>query len=306
MNKITIKQLQELYAANKLVVPTYQRNYVWSSTKKKDLILAILDKEEAIPNLTFHIQEEIWNIVDGQQRIFSILEYLRGEISITLNDTDRWSTTKDWIGTYKKLPCCEAFLDFAFDYKTTTKPRTSFVRLQNGQPLNEAEKRHAADCELNSYLKWLTEHYDGLWSVCNFNNDRFKTYEVLSACVYLACKGVSVKTQKQLREFSDSFNSKEEGEGCETVNRLLTFMQTQIKSKQKFLSSANFRAVFCALKFEEGHNRLNQFEGTLDDFLSTCATLNSLKNRNRMGEEMDQKEVFLIAYREFVQLRLAA
>lgn len=75
--------------------PPFQRNPVWTDHQKSYLIDSILNGYP-IPEL--YIQEKVdesgnmqYIIVDGQQRIRSVLEYIAGEFSITEEDSEKWA-----------------------------------------------------------------------------------------------------------------------------------------------------------------------------------------------------------------------
>jgi uncharacterized protein with ParB-like and HNH nuclease domain len=74
--------------------PPFQRNPVWTETQKSFLIDSILNGYP-IPEL--YIQEKVSSdgntkhiIVDGQQRIRSVLEFLRGEFKISESESAKW------------------------------------------------------------------------------------------------------------------------------------------------------------------------------------------------------------------------
>jgi hypothetical protein len=89
----TIGQLSTLALTGKLDLnPAYQRNWVWSESAQERLI-ATIRSGQPIPNFFIRIVGPgAYEVVDGQQRIRSILAYKCGDISdsdsLTYNDLD--------------------------------------------------------------------------------------------------------------------------------------------------------------------------------------------------------------------------
>ena len=75
---ITIKELIILYNENKLILdPPYQRNFIWSKIDQEKLIDSILNNYP-LPNIFFLKRKYAMEVVDGQQRIRTIINYSRG------------------------------------------------------------------------------------------------------------------------------------------------------------------------------------------------------------------------------------
>lgn len=75
---LTVKGLIDLYNTNKLVLdPPYQRNFIWSKKDQEKLIDSILNNFP-LPNLFFLKRDEKIEVVDGQQRIRTIINYDKG------------------------------------------------------------------------------------------------------------------------------------------------------------------------------------------------------------------------------------
>jgi len=166
INSITIKELKRKWEDRQIVIPTYQRNSVWSSAQKRAFIMAILDGETCIPNLAIHVEDSKWNIVDGQQRTRTIVEYMEDRIALPKNLLAQEGLHESLAGKFSKLPddAKEAFLDYSLDYKMSRYPRKSFLRLQNAKPLTNAEKNHALECDLNDCLQELASEFTDLYS----------------------------------------------------------------------------------------------------------------------------------------------
>jgi len=121
-NKIEIKSISDLLAIENLNIPSYQRAYKWSTKNITELLNDIDDalakqKENKIPDFKYRIgtvllhdnkEDNTFDVIDGQQRIVSLLlllKYLKGCNFIHLNLEDRttqfnlytnYAFIKDW------------------------------------------------------------------------------------------------------------------------------------------------------------------------------------------------------------------
>lgn len=86
----SIRNLIDLYEKNKLILdPPYQRNFIWSKANQEQLIDSII-RNYPLPNLFFLKKGENYEVVDGQQRIRTIINYNKG-ILIPKNKDQRKS-----------------------------------------------------------------------------------------------------------------------------------------------------------------------------------------------------------------------
>lgn len=89
---LSINKLLEIFLDKKIIIPIYQRDYVWDITLIKNLISSLND--DLMQNNNSYLNNIILldtkgsslEIVDGQQRIFSIMLILFGLFKIAQND----------------------------------------------------------------------------------------------------------------------------------------------------------------------------------------------------------------------------
>jgi hypothetical protein len=75
---LTLWGIREMWKQGDIVVPEFQRNYVWSMEQASLLIESFL-LGLPVPQVFFYIDEENKNLViDGQQRIVSVVQYFDG------------------------------------------------------------------------------------------------------------------------------------------------------------------------------------------------------------------------------------
>ena len=75
---LTLSVLSEMWKNEDILIPEFQRNFVWS-IKQSSLLIESFLLGLPVPQIFFYIDEENKNLViDGQQRILSIVYYLEG------------------------------------------------------------------------------------------------------------------------------------------------------------------------------------------------------------------------------------
>ncbi|WP_418187135.1 DUF262 domain-containing protein [Aliarcobacter lanthieri] len=102
-DKKTIKELYELYRNYKLILkPFFQRNLVWTEKAKSKFIESIL-LNIPISELYLNSKDGIYNIIDGQQRLSTIFQFLedgftlKGLEKLTHFNDKKFSNIKDEI-----------------------------------------------------------------------------------------------------------------------------------------------------------------------------------------------------------------
>lgn len=165
---LPVREVLAMKAQQMLVVnPEYQRGAAWRRTQQKKLLDSLL-RGYPLPLFYFHhfkrtaagIVNQAFEIIDGQQRINALSDYVEGKFKLLdpLKD-DAEARFPDFI---KKLPCPWAgktFHDLSSELQTQLREtplqivkiecndkneaRDLFVRLQAGMPLTSQEKRDA-------------------------------------------------------------------------------------------------------------------------------------------------------------------
>lgn len=288
---ITLEELKTMHKLGHVVIPEYQRGEVWTNAMKREFICSILDREPAIPGITIHRVNKDVHMVDGQQRITAIMDYLNDELTLQKTQLKQSCLNEALAGKFSGLPetIRRDFLSFALDYKVTDNPRKTFLRLQNAKPLNNAERNHALDCSLNACLKELVSKYASLINRCAFDNKRFKAEEVFMGCLHIAICGQAAKDKKDYEQLYRSFDASNNAQAIAAAQDIFNLLSEAIHDRQVFLGAANFRALFLLL--HEAGDEMDTYKPYLNEFLKKCVHIERLKTRNRQGEEHRQKDV---------------
>ena len=146
-----IAWIQKRYIQDEITLEApFQRNPVWTTKQKAYLIDTIL-RGYPIPEL--YIQEytdaegnDVYVVVDGQQRIRACVEYVAGEFGLDREDSPEWAEMKfDDLGeVYKKKIYSYNFVVRTLPEMDHQQLREMFQRLnRNTIALNSQELRHA-------------------------------------------------------------------------------------------------------------------------------------------------------------------
>jgi len=175
-------------------IPEWQRQEVWSRSKKQNLIDTIL-RGWKLPKfylLKASDDPEAYEVVDGQQRLVTIWEFFEGELSLAEE------TAKDFVGKlYGELPdkVVDAFDDYEIEFDeieeaTEEEVKEFFQRLQEGLPLTSAEKLNSIHSKLRDYLVRLTQH--PFFKKISASDRRYGHFDILAKAAAIEIDGVEV------------------------------------------------------------------------------------------------------------------
>ncbi len=138
----TVEKLEQ--NRNRISFPEYQREKsLWTNEKKSALIDSIL-KDIDIPKLYFNrLRDKNIEVIDGQQRLWSVWEFLGDEYSYRADDGKGVPFSK-MTATQQRAVKGYKFQVTVFEEANDDYLRDLFVRLQWGLLLNTGERLHAA------------------------------------------------------------------------------------------------------------------------------------------------------------------
>lgn len=216
--------------------PPFQRNPVWSERQKSALIETIL-LEYPIPEV--YMQElteadgnQKFIIVDGQQRINSVLSFLEGDFDLTLDDSKWHGLAFDDLAAEDKKKIYEySFVVRVLPEVPDAQLRDIFLRINRyTMTLNPQELRHAT--YWGPFIKLMEElsnldfwSYSGLFS----SNDKRRMLDVefISELAVAFLNGAQNK-KKNLEEYYQIYEKEFEQE--EKLRTAFTKIITEIEA----------------------------------------------------------------------------
>ena len=169
--------------------PDYQRPLVWKNSNKQLLIDTILRGLD-IPKFYWkQIDEEHFEVIDGQQRIRTIWEFYDNKFKLA-KDADPITNEEIKDKFYKDLPIklkkkfTMYLIDIVIVYNVQDDEeiREMFLRLQNGITLKAQEKRNAMVSKMRDFAIDCSQHE--FFSKVGFKNLRF-AYQLVAAQMIL-------------------------------------------------------------------------------------------------------------------------
>jgi len=236
------------FKSKELVInESFQRHSVWSPQAKTLLIDSILN-ELPLPKIFIRTkidakrQKTIKEIVDGQQRIRSIVEFANDDFALN-SKSEKFKGTK-----YSELSqdAQETFLGYTITAEQLLNATDDdvidiFARLNSYTvALNAAEKRHAAyQTELKFFVRamsvkyrWFIEKY-GVFTI----KQRFRMAddEFFAELVRLVLSGIQDGGAPQITRFykdtpDDLFNEKKQKYVSTQLDELLTFVDSNFEA----------------------------------------------------------------------------
>ncbi|MDE2805523.1 MAG: DUF262 domain-containing protein [Gemmatimonadota bacterium] len=174
----------------------YQRGAVWSRGQQALLIDSIIRGFD-IPKIFLRKLPEggkhLFDVIDGKQRLTAIWAFVSDEFTLLRNTEpfpelgdlsgQRWSDLSDM--ARDRLQFTNITISKIED-ATDDEIRELFLRLQRGEPLNAAERRHAMSGPLRDFVAdHLASH--GLWELTRLRAVRFGKDEHSAILLALVC-----------------------------------------------------------------------------------------------------------------------
>ncbi len=235
--------------------PDWQRPAVWGKAQKESLVDTIL-RDYDIPKIYWRkvgAKPDKYEVIDGQQRLRAIWEFMNGSFSMSAN-ASKINDEEIANYNYENLPN-----DFRISFDTYTLDiviiddlsdedvRDMFLRLQNGTTLMAQEKRNAFPGKMRDFVKEIGEH--PFFGSVGFNNTRF-AHDHLAAqlvCMEIAGGPTNIKNSdlnKMYKKY-EKFNA--ESQEAKKVQRVLKIMHTIFPDKTPELKRFNVVSLYCVI-----------------------------------------------------------
>ena len=175
-------------------IPEWQRQEVWSRSKKQNLIDSIL-RGWKLPKFYFlkiSDDRESCEVVDGQQRLVTIFEFFENEFPLAEEAAKRFGGK-----FYKDLPdkFVDAFDDYEIEFDeiedaSDEEVKQFFQRLQDGLPLTTSEKLNSIHSKLRDFVMRLTKH--PFFARIAASDRRYGHFDILAKVAAIEIDGIDV------------------------------------------------------------------------------------------------------------------
>lgn len=175
-------------------IPDWQREEVWSRSKKQNLIDSIL-RGWKLPKFYFlkvTDDPESYEVVDGQQRLATILEFFDNELPLAEETAEKFGGK-----SYENLPdpIVDAFDDYEIEFDeiedaSEEEVKAFFQRLQEGLPLTSAEKLNSIHSNLRDFVLEMTDH--PFLKKIAASDRRYGHFDILAKVAAIEIDGIEV------------------------------------------------------------------------------------------------------------------
>lgn len=222
--------------------PQYQRTAVWNTYKKQLLIDSILRGYD-VPKIYMRKDTATgaydWEVADGQQRLRAIWEFVNGNYSLgeMSNDLPMGNLSNLFYGDLD-TDTQDIIHEFQFqvtELRETTEleVRDLFLRLQEGESLNPAEKRNAMVGGIRDFIADLAQEPHAVLPLTRISNNRFAWDNLLAhiACLDLAEGPTDIKAPDLKRFYEDNQDFDPTGPKAKRIRRRLNRMAEIFKNE---------------------------------------------------------------------------
>lgn len=283
------RELDKVYKRrDRYEIPDWQRDEVWDLPRKQALIDSIL-RGWRLPKFYFVVSSAkpiSYEVVDGQQRLATIFEFLSDELELTDETAAVFGGKK-----YSDLPddISDQIDDFEIDFDeiedaSDDELMAFFQRLQSGIQLNSSERLNAINSKLKTFCKKMANHKFFTEKVA-FENKRFAHFDVVAKVATLEVEGVGAGLRysdvKEVFEAQKSFSDK--SQVAVRIKGALDFLASAIPDKSPAFRSRSmtqsFITMICHLY---GKDALNGKEAQIAKFAETF--ISGLAGEIEMGQ----------------------
>ena len=278
---LTAQHIFDKYQRGRLNLnPDFQRDEAWTTAQKQLLIDSLLRKFD-LPKFYFRKRpNDAYDVVDGQQRCRAICEFFNNEFPLA-----RDAKPVNGVSVARKK-----FDDLTDDVRSDLQMYTLscmvltgydddlveelFLRLQNGTPLNPAEKRKAIGGNMRSVVAQIADHNLFAKGLCVFAGKR-SAYEDAAAKILHqqinAPAVVDIRNSSIAATYRANETITDEHKAVKKTRQSLDFIYKALKRKEvplkKYMVLTLVFLIARMLEEYDMKNRYDDIRKALVDFL---------------------------------------
>ena len=301
--KHSVISIYEDWVDGFIIIPSYQRGKVWTLYQKQLLIDSLIRGIDS-PKIYFDVkpdgEEDKYEVVDGQQRISTIIEFLEGEFKLNIefdnvgNQVIKGKDINELPRTIqKKLKKINLDVVELREY-SEDEVREIFIRHQEGSPLNAAEKRRAYPGNRPSVIEGLANHQ--VLSIENFLGFKDKRYSYQDSCAkifhQISLNSITtIKPDDIKKTYKTNQDIDSNSEVVRVIKRCFGILKKCLGNKNPKLKKYELlRLTYLIKKFRENYV-INNFESLIGDAYIKFQLDRKLDRENNDVE--DQKSEFV-------------
>ena len=252
--------------------PEYQRYSVWNK-KQQQLLMDSIYQGMDIPKLYLRKMPQgsdfQFEAVDGQQRMRAIWEFYHDRYPLNEEYTPSLGGKK-----YSELEIEQRQIFDMFNFSvviireaTDAEIREMFCRMQNGKPLNEAEKRNAMVSNIRDFCAELAEH--PFFKSVRFTNSRMQHHQVAAQTVLLELEGskpAQVQSSKLSKMYKDQKGFNPNGSVAKKVKKVYNFLAKCFPEKTSELKRGVTVSTYLMISSLMNEYNLTGKEKAVSDF----------------------------------------
>ncbi len=233
--------------------PDYQRPYVWGTSQKQLLIDTILRGYD-IPKLYLRvIDDNNFEVIDGQQRIRTIWDFYDDKFAISqnaepVNDKKIAGLRYSQLDFKTKLILDKYNLDFALVSNCSEDEiREMFLRLQNGTTLKAQEIRNAIPGKMRDFVKTVSSHE--FFKKVVFEDKRFSHDHVAAQMCLLAINGglCNVKDKDLNNMYYNNKDFNDQSSVAKKVTSTLNYLNMMYDGQSPVLKRYNVISLYALI-----------------------------------------------------------
>jgi len=275
-------------------IPDWQRSKVWSVDQKRRLIDTIL-RGWKLPKFYFLKTQENpdeFEVVDGQQRLTAIWEFLDGDLVLGAEQVARFGGAD-----YESLPeaLSDAFDDYEIEYDEITdatdeQVKEFFQRLQEGLPLTSSEKLNSVHSKLRDFCVKTAGH--PFFSVTTvISNKRHSHFDILAKVATIEIEGLDAGLRyedvKKVFEANAEFST--QSAAAKRINRALAYLHKTFPAAYTlFRNRTVVQSILTLVCHLQAAGIKEEQEPQLKDFIELF--LGELRRQVELGQKATEQD----------------
>lgn len=301
----TISNIQFLIEKGRLNFnPDYQRGFVWKQSQKELLIDSLILGYD-IPKIYFHENPEHgddnsyqFDVVDGQQRLKTIQEFLRGDVKLP-KDADDYrgevlqSKKFDELSDDLQMEILNinlnvVILNEGYDLEDI---EDMFSRFNNGEPLNAPEKRNSLPGNFKNVVNDLAN--SPIFNRCSLSK-REGSADAVAKILHVRMNGsiTSISAQSLRKRYLDNKDITNNHHHVIETKKALNFLDKAFKESKNPEPRLKKWAILTLSEIAAEMQKKYAFKGFEKDFANAFLKFEFERITNNELDESEQDQIY--------------